>query len=165
MKEPCKASNMFRMARFKCYFLMLVHQAPWAGWVMLAIVAGLTVTGFILSPWLGIAALGFDAFIIVMVMSFVIFAYGFSSITGVNMMSHCLKVSDGSLSIEFEEGNQVTVPLADIEPYLIYPGGVIIPVKGPREGWLWLPPKAFDEPSDFQNFLKCLYEGNSKQEP
>ena len=145
---------------------MLMHQAPWLGWALLLVTVGLAVAGFLFSPWLGVAAIGVDAFLVVMAMSFVIFAYGFNSVTGVNMTQHSLRATTAGLLVEFEEGDPLTIRKEEIAPYHIYPGGVIVPVGGNRAGWIWVPPRAFESDEDFKDFLKSIYrnESNTEQE-
>lgn len=154
------------MPRWRCYLMMMMHDASWLGWVLLVVVIALTTAGFLFSPWIGAAAIGFDAFIVVMAMSFVIMTYGFNSITGVNMSPHAFYMRNGTLIIEFEEGREMEIPRQDIRPYHIYPGGVLVPVEGKRPGWLWIPPKAFENDNEFQIFLKRVYrdENNTEQE-
>ena len=143
---------------------MLVHDAAWLGWSLLVVGLGLVVAGFIFSPWLGIAALGVAAFMAVMAMSFVIMAYGFNSITGINMSTHSLALCRGGVAVEFEDGKVVSLNASDVRPYHIYPGGVLMPVAGSRPGWLWVPPKAFESDEDFKEFLKCVYRNESNTE-
>lgn len=167
-----ETTDFFRMRRWHCYFLMLLSQAPAVGWIMLALVAGLTTAGFLFSPWIGIAAFGFDIFIVMMGMSFVIMVYGFNSVTGLNMASHSLHIEGESVIVSFEadenrepvEGKPSQPPAKTIEikkkdllPYHIYSGGVLIPVEGPRRGFLWLPTRAFPSDTAFSEFLKALY--------
>lgn len=148
---------MFRLGRAKCYLLMLMEQAPAVGWVLLVLIAGLTTAGFLISPWVGVAALGLDAFIAVMGLNFVIMAFGFNSITGVNMAMHTLSLRGGKVEVEFEDGKTVEIDTADLRPYKIYPGGVLVPVGGARAGWLWVPPKAFPTDGEFRSFISGLY--------
>ena len=159
-------SEEFRLSRWKCYWLMLMHQAAWLGWTLLVVVLGLVAVGFIYSPWMGIAAIGIDAFIVVMALSFVIIAYGFGTITGLNMTNHTLQVESRDIEIGFAEGEPIRIPCSDARPYSIYPGGVLVPVEGKRSGWLWVPPSAFATPEEFQIFLKKIYisanESNTK---
>lgn len=136
---------------------MTIEQAPWLGLAVAIVAIGCMVWGFVCSPWYGIAALGFAAFLVVMAMSFIIIAYGFYSITGVNMARHSLVLSEKNLVVEFEDGAPVEIPLEDIRPYKIYPGGVLMPVAGKRPGWLWIPPHAFGENGMFQDFLHAVY--------
>lgn len=148
------------MKRWHCYWLMLIEQASVVAWLMGIIVAGITVWGFILSPWIGIVAVGFALFIIVMGMSFVIFAYGFNSITGVNMTPHILEKRGNKIICNFADETQVEINCMDIRPYKIYPGGVLVPVVGEKAGWLWIPPKAFESDQVFRSFLQDLYAGS-----
>ena len=145
------------MKRWHCYTLMLLHQATWLCWVVLAVTIALAVVGFIFSPWIGIAALGFDIFIVMMALSFSIMVYGFNSITGVNTLNHSFHLDKGKIRVEFEDGEPVEIDRKEARPYHIYPGGVLIPVAGVKAGWLWLPPKAFESDNDFQTFLKEIY--------
>lgn len=138
--------------------MMLLHHTSWLAWTLLLLVAALIAGGFVISPWVGIAAIGFAAFIVVMVMSFVIFAYGFNSITGLNMTPHSLGIEDGRMMVELADGKTIGMELSGIKPYKIYPGGVMIPFDGPRSGWLWVPPSAFPNDEDFRNFLKSSYK-------
>ena len=173
MENGQMKTQPFKMGRFRCYWLMLLHQAPAVGWIMLAAIAALTTAGFIVSPWAGLATIGFDIFIVVMGMSFVIMAYGFHSITGVNLSEHTLAIEGDKIKVEFNEtsaetgedserdtapaSRPVEILLKDLRPYSVYPGGVLIPVEGPRKGFLWLPLRAFASDTDFQTFLKSLY--------
>ena len=154
--ETCK-SGVFSMGRWHCYALMLIHQSRWVAIALAVVVAGLIAAGFIVSPWMGIAAVSFAAFISVMVLSFIILVYGFNSVTGVNMGRHSLSLQGERIRVEFEEGDPVYINCSDILPYSIYPGGVVIPVTGVKAGWLWVPPAAFSSPEDFQQFLKSIY--------
>ena len=151
-------SGLFRIGRARCYLLMLVEQAPWLAWTLLAVCLGLAATGFILSPWIGIAAIGFCAFLTVTALSFVIMAYGFHSVTGLNMAMHSLENTPGRLMVEFEDGKQVGIEKSDLRPYKIYPGGVLVPVAGARSGWIWIMPKAFETPEDFAGFMREIYK-------
>ena len=155
---------MYRLARWRCYLLMLMHEAGWLGWTLLLTLAALITAGFIWSPWTGVAAIGVGAFIAVMVMSFMIMVYGFNSITGVNMSMHSLKSEKNRVIIGFENGKELEVVKEDIRPYHIYPGGVIAPVEGKRRGWLWIPPKAFETDEEFKHFLKSIYGNESDSE-
>ena len=157
-------SGKFRMSRWQCYFYMLIHHALWLAWTLLIVISGMAVVGFLCSPWIGIVALGVDALIVVMSMSFVIIAYGFTSITGANMADHALRSEGNVLRIEFEDGKEIEVQKSDIRPYHIYPGGVIVPVEGKKSGWIWIPPRAFETDEEFQNFLKRLYINESNTE-
>lgn len=157
-------SGFFSMGRWKCYMTMLMHQAPILFWLLAVSLLGLIATGFIFSPWLGIAALGLSLFIAVMVVSTVIMVYGFNSITGVNMSRHSLTATDADIRIDFEEGDPLSVSKQDVGPYRIYPGGIVVPVEGLRKGWLWVPPKAFENDEDFKQFIMRIYEGNTGKE-
>lgn len=152
-----KRSKAFRMKRWHCYLVMMIYQARWLMWSLLILVLALISVGFIYSPWVGIAATGVAAFISAMAFSFVIMAYGFQSVTGVNMTEHSLIIRDDKLNVEFEEGDEVSIDKSSIFPYLIYPGGVIVPVEKNGKGWIWLPPKAFVSDEEFKLFLKDLY--------
>lgn len=152
------------MNRWQCYLYMLIHQASWVAWVTLIVMAGLVAAGFIHSLWAALAAVAVDIFIAVMTMSFVIIAFGFNSITGVNMGSHSLSTNNDGLVIKFDDGKEIEVKKSDILPYHIYPGGVIVPVKGAKAGWVWVPPGAFDTDGEFRNFLKSLYANESNTE-
>lgn len=148
--------------------LLMFEQAPWIGWTLLVLVVGLVVAGFVFSFWMGIAALGLDAFLVVMAMSFVVMAYGFNSITGANLSSHTLSVEGDRLRLEFDDGKSRELPRSEAQPYRIYPGGVVVPLGGKNGGWLWIPPSAFDTPGEFHTFLKAIYkqhESNTEQEP
>ena len=145
------------MRRWHCYLLMLMHDASWLGWSLLAVILILVAGGFIISPWIGIAAIGFALFIAMMAMSFVIMAYGFNSFTGVNMMTHTLAVDGSNITIGFEEGDAIEIDCRSARPYHIFPGGVLLPVSGAREGWLWIPTKAFENDNDMKEFLKTVY--------
>ena len=158
MESPLKSTSQFRMGRWHCYMLMMLHHLPAVTLLLLVALAGAATVGFILSPWHGIAILGIDMFLLVMFASFVIMAYGLGSITGCNTQPHSLHIIPGGLRVEFEEGEEAEISGADILPYKIYPGGVLVPVKGVKAGWVWLPPKAFDTPSDMQVFLKEIYK-------
>lgn len=136
---------------------MLMHQAAPLAWGMLALVVAVVTAGFIVSPWVGIAAIGLSAFICVMLLSFVIMTFGFYSVTGANISLHTLALSEHGLTVEFEDGKTLHIARSDISPYHIYPGGVVVPVNGARAGWLWLPPRAFPSPEAFQSFLSGLY--------
>ena len=157
-------SEMFQLNRWRCYMLMLIHQAAWLGWLMVLLIVGLTVTGFLLSPWIGIASLGFDIFIVVMVMSFVIMIFGFNSITGINMSMHSLSVGEKYITVTFEDETTIEIDRHDVRPYKIYPAGIIVPVAGKRPGWLWIPPKAFPDDAAFQKFLSAIYNYESNTE-
>lgn len=150
-------TEIFRLGRTRCYLLMLLEQARWLAWLLLGIVAVLTTAGFTYSPAVGIATLGFDAFLITMALSFVILACGFNSITGVNMSHHSLSVDGGVVTVRFEDGKEIRIAGELIRPYKIYPGGVVVPVSGDRPGWLWVPTGAFERPEDMRLFLKSLY--------
>lgn len=141
---------------------MLIEQAPWLGWALLGVTVVLAVVGFIFSPWMGIAALGVDAFLVVMAMSFVIMAYGFNSVTGVNMPLHTLSLENNKIRVEFEDGKTVDIAKENARPYKIYPGGVLVPVEGQKKGWLWIPPKAFLTPEEFMVFVKEIYESHTE---
>lgn len=157
-------SESFRVRRFTCYTLMLLHQATGLAWIFGIVAVALAATGFIISPWIGLVALGLDAFLAVMVYTFVITAYGFNSLTGCNMPLHRLVVDGEYLAVEFEEGSPLAIPRKEVRPYKIYPGGALLPIGGSRPGWVWLPPKAFGNPDDFKNFIKQLYESNPGKE-
>ena len=150
-------SANFRMSRARCYILMLLHQAPIATLLLCLLMASLTVAGFLFSPYIGVATIGVDAFLIVMLLTFVIAVYGFHSVTGCNMADHSLEQTDENVKVIFEDGKEIEISKKEILPYKIYPGGVLVPVKGERAGWLWVPPKAFDTPDEFSLFLKSLY--------
>lgn len=154
--DTCK-SNVFSMGRWHCYALMLIHQSRWVAIVLTVLIVALIVAGFIVSPWMGIAAISFAAFIAVMVLNFIILVYGFNSVTGVNMGRHSLSLHGDRIMVEFEEGVPMYINCSDILPYSIYPGGVLIPVTGIKAGWLWVPPAAFSTSEDFQKFLKTIY--------
>ena len=147
----------FRLGRWKCYMLMLVEQAPWLSRILAVVAVGLAVAGFIISPWVGIAALGIDVFLIVMAMSFVIMAYGICSVTGVNMAMHTLEIGEGEIRAVFEDGKTIGISLEEVRPYKIYPGGILIPVDGKKAGWIWVPAKAFDTAEEFQSFIRDIY--------
>lgn len=147
----------FKMGRWHCYTLMLFHQAPWMGLIMVLLAVGVIVAGFIVSPWSGLASIGFAAFIIVMGMSFVISVYGFSSVTGCNIPPHTVEIEPDKVLVRFEDEKVKEISKADIEPYRIYPGGVLVPVKGAHAGWLWIPAKIFESGDALQLFLKNLY--------
>lgn len=153
---------MFRMMRWQCYLYMMIHQATWLFWLLFMIITGGAVAGFFFSVWAGIVALCIGAFLSVMAFSFVMIAYGFNSVTGLNMTSHRLYSSGEKLVVEFDDGKDIEMPKDDLRPYLIYPGGIIVPLKGGRTGWVWVPPKAFDTDEGFKEFLKSLYENNSE---
>lgn len=155
-------SGVFSLGRWRCYMMMLVEQARWLLWTLLIVSLALIVAGFVLSPWAGIAAVAIDAFLVVMAVSFVIMAYGFNSITGVNMPPHALQLEGDSIKVEFEDGKSVEVSRKDIRPYKIYPGGALVPVDGARAGWLWVPPAAFDTPEGFTGFMKKIYESHTE---
>ena len=172
--EIMEKTEFFRMRRWHCYFLMLLSQAPAVGWIMLALVAGITTAGFLFSPWMGVAAIGFDVFIVMMGMSFVIMVYGFNSVTGLNMVSHSLRIVGESVIVSFEAeenpgevdmtpsqsqhpAKNIEISKKDLLPYHIYSGGVLIPVEGPRRGFLWLPTRAFPTDAAFSAFLSALY--------
>lgn len=161
--EKGESAALYRMGRWHCYTLMLLHQAPAVGWIMAAAIVALTVAGFILSPWIGVAAIGFDFFILVMGLSFVIMVYGFHSVTGVNMIPHRFAQDGKNLILEFEEGDPEVIPKASLRPYRIYPGGVLVPVEGERRGWIWIPPKAFEDDGRFQGFIKQLYDESNTE--
>ena len=152
------------MGRWHCYFLMLVHQALWVGIVVAALVVAVTVAGFVVSPWAGIASIGFDAFIVVMGVSFVISVYGFSSITGCNMPSHTIRILPDRVDIEFEDEKVISIEKKDIRPYKIYPGGVLVPFTGAHAGWIWVPSRIFETGADFTGFLKNLYRKDTENE-
>ena len=164
VNQSVTKSDQFRISRWRCYLLMLIHDAAWLGWSLLVVVAALIILGFVFSPWIGLAAIGVSAFLVVMALSFVIMAYGFNSITGVNMAKHSLRSEPGSIVIEFEDGHRMEVAKSDIRPYNIYPGGVTAPVDGARPGWLWIPPKAFENDEEFKDFLKSIYRDESNTE-
>lgn len=157
MKGKYAESATFSMGRFHCYSLMVMEQAPWAAWSLLVAVVLLVAGGFLISPWAGVAAFGVAAFLAVMVMSFVIMAYGVYSITGVNMAPHSLAVDGHRILVRFDEGDDVEVMCEHAAPYKIYPGGVLVPVEGARAGWLWVPSRAFDHPDALRDFLKLIY--------
>lgn len=150
-------SEPFTLGRWRCYTMMVMEQAQWLVWTLAILMLGLAVAGFIFSPWAGIAALGVDAFLLVMALSFVIMAFGFNSVTVLNIPRHTVTIDVECLVIEIEDGATEKIPKEDIRPYKIYPGGVIVPVEGLRSGWLWLPPAAFASPDDYQVFLKQMY--------
>lgn len=158
-------SAQFRMSRSRCYLTMMAFQAPWVGWSLLVLVVVLVAGGFILSPWLGLAAIGVSAFMCVMGLSFVIMSYGFYSVTGCNMSLHSLSLHDKKLIVELEDGKKIEISLKELDHYSIYPGGVVVPVGGARAGWIWIPPRAFETPEEFKQFVKTLYESNTEQEP
>lgn len=165
-----KRSGEFRLPRWKCYCLMLVEQASWVAWTLLLVIVALIAVGFILSPWLGVAAIGYSVFITIMAMSFVIMAYGLNSVTGANMPLHTLTAGNDGIRFEYEDGKTVDIPREDIRPYRIYPGGVLLPVGGKKAGFIWLTPKAFETGGDFAEFLKKIYtdtkyESNTEQKP
>ena len=158
-------SEEFRLGRWHCYWLMLIHQAPYWGLAVGLLALAMIVAGFILSPWIGLAAIGFSAFLVVMVVTFVIAVYGFHSITGCNMTPHRLFLTDSRIGVEFDdEGRDLTVSRSEARPYRIFPGGVLVPIEGERAGWLWIPPRAFENDEDFKTFLKKIYEGNTGKE-
>lgn len=150
-------SGTFRMSRTRCYLLMMLHQAQWLFWLLCIVTVGLVTLGFIYSPWHGVAAIGFSSFIIMMGLSFLIFAFGFNSITGMNLAEHSIETSPAHVRVLFEDGKTVEIDRERILRYKIYPGGVLIPVTGPQEGWLWIPVKAFENPADLNPFLKEVY--------
>ena len=154
-------SGTIRMGKWHCYRLMLFHHAPALAWIVAVVVVALTVAGFFFSPWVGFATLGFDFFIIVSALSFVIFAYGFNSVTGVNMPPHTLELEGDNIVAEFEDEKRVEVSRKDILPYIVFSRGVLVPVKGAKSGWLWIPPKAFDDDEAFRAFLKEMYAGRN----
>ena len=151
------------MGRWQCYLLMAMEQAPALLWGAVGVAVAMATVGFVFSPVLGVAALAVGLFLLVMVLSFVMIAYGFNSITGVNVSGHTLAIADGGVEAEMEDGRKVSIRRDSIRPYKIYPGGVLVPVKGnidgKGEGWLWVPPKAFDTAAEFQGFLKAMYTG------
>lgn len=151
------------MSRRRCYGVMMVHHAMWVAVVMALVSAALIGSGFLFSAGAGIAAIGFSVFLWVMALSFVIFAYGFNSVTVLNMPLHSLGLRGDEIIITFESGEEQTVETASVRPYRIYPGGVVIPVEGAKAGFLWVPSGAFDNPDDMVKFLKLIYESNSKQ--
>ena len=151
-------SAVFRLGRGRCCLLLMMEQAPAVGWILLAVCIALLVAGFLFSPWAGVAALGVVAFLTVSVFNLVMMACGLNSVTGLNMAPHSLGVEDETVVAEFEDGGRVEVDLADLRPYRIYPGGVVVPVEGSRKGWLWVPPAAFGSPEDFQAFMAGLYK-------
>lgn len=151
------SSGMFRIGRWKCYLLMLAHQAAPLMWILISLCVALSVAGFIISPWIGLASLGFDAFILMSGISFVVFAYGFNSVTGLNMTPHSLEAEEDGLLVRFEEGEPVKIARDELRPYTVYPGGVVMPVGGSKAGWVWVPPKAFESDSDFKTFLSKIY--------
>ena len=161
MKGENLKSEMFRLSRMKCYFLMMMEHAPYTTLFLLIVLIGLTTAGFIVSPWYGVAALGFDAFLLVMAMSFVIFVYGFNSVTGANMAIHSLSLDEGGIMVEFEDCKCIKIPREDIGKYKIYPGGALLIVHGTRKGWIWIPPKAFEGCEiSFETFLKGIYDSD-----
>ena len=150
------------MNRWHCYLMMLVHDGGWLRWALPAVIVCLIGAGFIHSVWAGIVAVCFSLLLGVMVMSFVIMVYGFNSVTGLNMTPHSLVAGEGTVRADFEEGRPVEVSLADVRPYTVYPGGALVPVAGPRKGWLWVPPDAFDSTEEMQRFLQALYRSTDK---
>lgn len=153
---------MFKMGRWHCYFFMLIHQALSVGIIYLLVAAALATAGFIHSVWAGIAALSVDGFLAVMVMSFVIMAYGFNSVTGINITPHSFELDGHRLVVRYEDGKTTEINISDIKPYTIYPGGVIVPVENDRKGWLWITPGAFENPDEMLPFLKALYPADSQ---
>lgn len=154
-------SGFFKMNRWHCYWLMLIFQAPVVAWITAALVAVFTIVGFIVSPWVGVATLGFDVFFFVMALTFVIAVYGFHSITGCNTAMHSLKAVGEKVVVTFEDEKTIEIEKSNLCRYHVFPGGVLIPVDGARQGWLWLTPKAFESDIDMQIFLKEIYEGNT----
>lgn len=154
------------MSRARCYLLMLMEQAPMVGWSVLGIVILLIVIGFLVSPWIGIAAVGLSAFIVVTAISFVMLLYGFNTLIGLNMSSHFLGIDGDNLVVTVEDEIPLEIQLSRLNPYKIYPGGVLVPVtegdpkinKNSQGGWIWIPTKAFNTDDDFKSFLKRLYE-------
>lgn len=150
-------SGDFRMSKFQCYLYMVIEQAQWLGWTVLVLSLALIVGGFMFSVWHGVASIAFAAFLSVMALGFVIIAYGFYSVTGANMTLHSLEIEDRSVSVVSDGEKILELPLSDIRPYRVYPGGAIVPVKGSRSGWLWVPASAFETAEDLSSFLKRLY--------
>ncbi|MCH5217460.1 MAG: hypothetical protein J1F07_02725 [Muribaculaceae bacterium] len=163
VEEASAPAETVCMRRWHCYLLMLMHQAPAAGWVVGLLCVALVVAGFIVSPWLGVAALGVSAFIAVMAMSFVVMAYGFYTLTWVNMKPHTFSLSGDSLRIVFDDGREVGVALNQLRPYTIYPGGVLVPVAVEGGGWLWFPGGSQPDGMPLPEFLKRLYNHTDKQ--
>lgn len=169
MENSRLESGVFRLKRWKCYLLMLLHDARWVAWTYVAIASVLAIWGFIFSPWIGVAALGLDAFLLAMAMNLVIIAYGFHTLTGVNLSPHSIHIEGNEVEVVPEDGESLFLSRSDFMPYHIYPGGVLLPFGGDRRGWLWLPASAFASGPEMQDFIKAIYqnnnESNSKQEP
>lgn len=155
-------SGTMRMSRWHCYLLMLLHQASWLAWTLVITLIVLVTFGFLHSVATGIASIGLGIFIVVMAMNFVIFAYGFNSITGINITEHALRLEGPVIAADIVDEKSVEIKREHLRPYHIYPGGVLVPVEGNRKGWLWIKASAFDTPEEFQKFMKKIYESNSE---
>ena len=153
------ASEMFRMRRWHCYLLLTIHQAPKVGLATAIVAVGLVTAGFIWSPWAGLAAVGVAGFLMVSVLTLVVIAYGFHTMTGLNMSLHSLSLTrEGTVRVQYEDGQTTELPRAEAGRYHIYPGGVLVPFGGKNSGWLWVPPKAFADDWTFRSFLNGIYK-------
>lgn len=166
--EPAMRSDTFKMGagafaremifRFGAIWLLLLSATAVAG-----IALGVTVD----LRWLVVALLAI--FILFpMLLMFLYYFYGLKRECYVNLIPHSLSLSpegiEATLQLDEEKTRTESFPIDCLGNFKVGHDSVIIRLKSPCKGFIWIPASAFGGAENLGEALRLLYSANPNQE-
>ncbi len=172
MEEESLTSRIFVMGRREFgRQLLLLHGMPWVAAFLLALIPVLLLGIFHDLRWI-IVFFMLICLVLPMLTFFLYFYHGMRASTVTNIVPHSLRIDDEGITVtlfdlsEDEDGvtrhnfrSERQFPFRLFKRYITGYSCVILPLKSPEKGFLWLPLSAFADNDEFIHAVKTIGEG------